>query len=172
MPDAPSSQVPPPTVPSVDLSRYAGLWYEIARLPMRHEDRHASDVTAEYSLQDDGKVRVVNRCMNDEGEPEEAVGEATATDDSNARLEVSFLPEGLRWVPFTRGDYWVLRLDEGYTTALVGTPDRRYLWLLSRGPKMDEATVREWLSFAQAHGFDLAPLIRTPQSGRRAGSAS
>lgn len=165
MPDSPS-RAPLPTVPSVDLSRYAGLWYEIARLPMRHEDRHASDVTAEYSLQEDGKVRVVNRCLDDEGKPEEAVGEATATDDSNARLEVSFLPEGLRWVPFTKGDYWVLRLDDGYTTALVGTPDRKYLWLLSREPKMDEATVRDWLSFAQAQRFDLAPLIRTPQSGR------
>jgi len=158
----------PSTVASVDLSRYDGRWYEIARLPLRQEDRHARNVTADYTLQDDGTVRVVNRCLNDEGQPEEAVAEATAIDDSHARLKVSFLPEGLRWIPFTKGDYWILRLDAGYTTALVGTPDRAHLWLLSREPVMDDAAKREWLGFAAAQGFDLAPLIHTPQDGRPA----
>lgn len=157
-----------PTVASVDLSRYGGLWYEIARLPLRQEDRHARNVTAEYSLQDDGKVRVVNRCINDEGRPEEAVAEATATDASNARLKVSFLPEGLRWIPFTKGDYWILRLEEDYSTALVGTPNREHLWLLSRTPAMEDARKNDWLGFAAARGFDLAPLIHTPQDGRPA----
>lgn len=154
------------TVPSVDLPRYAGLWYEIARLPIRQEDRDASDVTAHYALQDNGKVRVVNRCINGEGKPEEAEGEATPVDDSNAKLEVSFLPAGLRWVPFARGDYWILRLDADYATALVGTPDRKYLWLLSRRPVMNEMARRDWLAFAEAHGFDLGEVIHTPQTGR------
>lgn len=167
MPGNESHAMPLQTVPSVDLPRYAGLWYEIARLPIRQEDRDATDVTAQYTLQGDGKVRVVNRCINGEGEPEEAEGEATPIDESNARLEVSFLPAALRWMPFARGDYWILRLDADYATALVGTPDRRYLWLLSRQPVMDEMGKREWLAFAAAHGFDLAELIHTPQTGRQ-----
>lgn len=154
------------TVASVDLSRYLGTWYEIARLPMRHEDRDATDITAHYSLQDDGKVRVENRCFNADGEPELAVGEAVPIDASNARLEVSFLPEGLRWVPFTKGDYWIMRLDPDYTTALVGGPDRKYLWLLCRRPAMDEQVEREWLEFASGQGFDLSGLIRPRHTGR------
>lgn len=144
----------PATVASIDLSRYLGTWYEIARLPMRQEPEDFTDITAEYSLQDDGKLRVVNRAINGKGEREESVGEATALDASNSRLEVSFLPEGLRWIPFTKGDYWIIRIDEGYTTALVGSPDRKYLWLLSRQPQLDAGTTRAFLEHAREQGFD------------------
>ncbi|HST46072.1 MAG TPA: lipocalin family protein [Luteimonas sp.] len=152
------------TVPSIDLPRYLGLWYEIARLPMRHEPEDYTDITAEYALQDDGNIRVVNRAIDGRGERQEAVGEATAVDASNSRLEVTFLPQGLRWIPFTKGDYWIIHIDSGYSAALVGSPDRRYLWLLSRTPRIEPAMREAFLARAREQGFDLAELIETPQS--------
>lgn len=152
-------------VEQVDLARYLGRWYEIARLPMRHEPVDASDITATYSLNEDGSVRVQNR-MRHNGEVEESIGRATTVDTSNSRLEVSFLPEGLRWIPFTKGDYWILKLDPAYSVALVGSPDHKYLWLLARHPHLDEATVNQYLAHAQAQGFDLSGLIHTPHTGR------
>jgi apolipoprotein D and lipocalin family protein len=153
------------TVPHVDLARYLGTWYEIARKPMRHEDAHARDITATYELDEEGAVRVLNSCLDDDGKVDASEGQAKPTDDTNARLEVTFLPQGLRWIPFARGDYWILRLDEGYTTALVGEPGRKYLWLLHRAPRMDSATRGEWLEFARVRGYDLDDLIFPAQSG-------
>lgn len=152
------------TVPRVDIQRYMGSWYEIARLPMRHEPEGATDITATYTLKDDGKVEVRNRMRHD-GEFHEAVGEATPVDDSGSKLEVSFLPQGLRWIPFTKGDYWIIALDPEYRVALVGSPDRRYLWLLAREPQLDEATRTHYLSIARKQGFDLDALIHAPHTG-------
>lgn len=156
----------PATVGSVDLPRYLGTWFEIARLPMRHEPADYTDITAHYSLQDDGKVRVRNRALDGKGELQESVGEASVVESGNSKLEVTFLPEGLRWIPFTKGDYWILKLDPDYATALVGSPDRKYLWLLSRRPDIDAATKREYLDHARREGFDLDDLIHTPHTGR------
>lgn len=155
----------PATVPSVDLERYLGTWYELARKPMRHEPADYTDITATYSLQEDGKVRVANRARNGEGGPEESIGEATPVPgSSNSKLEVSFLPDGLRWIPFTKGDYWILRVDAEYQVALVGSPDHKYLWLLARTPRIDEGTRRDYLETARAEGYELDDLIDTPQS--------
>lgn len=96
------------TVADLKLPRYLGTWYEIARLPMRHEPEGCTDVSAHYTLLDNGNVGVTNRCRMD-GEIEEATGEACAVDNDSARLEVSFLPKGLRWLPFAKGDYWVIQ---------------------------------------------------------------
>ena len=153
------------TVSRVEIARYMGTWYEIARLPMRHEPEDATDISASYRLQEDGSVQVRNR-MRHRGEVEESVGRATAVDDSASRLEVSFLPEGLRWIPFTRGDYWIIALDPAYTVALVGSPDRRYLWLLCRDTSMDALTREHYLAIAGRQGFDLGPLILTPHTGQ------
>ncbi len=155
---------PLPTVAALDLPRYLGTWYEIDRLPMRHEPEDATDVSAHYTLDDDGSVRVRNRCRRG-GELEEAIGQAKPVDASNSRLEVSFLPEGLRWIPFTKGDYWVILVDGGYTTALVGSPDRKYLWLLAREPHMDETTRQHYIGYARQQGFDVERLIHTPHTG-------
>ena len=157
----------PATVASVDLSRYLGVWYEIARLPIRHEPPDYTDISATYSRNDDGTIRVQNRALDARGQLQESVGQATPVEDiANARLKVNFLPEGLRWIPFTSGDYWVLRLDPDYRTALVGTPDREYLWLLHREPKMDEPTREAYLATAQSQGYDLGRLIITSHTGR------
>lgn len=154
-------------VPSIDLSRYLGVWYEIARLPMRYEKPDFTDITATYTLADDGNVRVRNRALDGDGELQESIGEAVPADDSgNAKLEVTFLPEGLRWIPFTKGDYWVLKFDADYRTALVGEPDRKYLWLLHRDPVIDPALREQFLAAARAQGYDLAELIDTPHTGR------
>lgn len=159
-----SDHSPLPTVASLDLQRYLGTWYEIDRLPMRHEPEDATDISAHYSLDDDGSVRVRNRCIH-KGELQEAIGRATPVDASNSRLEVSFLPEGLRWIPFTKGDYWVIALDPDYSAAMVGSPDRKYLWLLSRQPEMD-ATIRDhYIARARQLGFDVDELIHTPHTG-------
>jgi apolipoprotein D and lipocalin family protein len=132
---------PPPTAPSLDLTRYLGTWYEIARLPMRHEPAEYTDISASYTRQPDGTIRVDNRAFDGDGQLKESVGEAQVVDPAEpGKLAVSFLPEGLRWIPFTKGDYWILRVDEDYRTALVGSPDFEYLWLLHREPDLDAAT--------------------------------
>lgn len=153
------------SVPALELSRYLGLWFEIGRLPLRFEDEDARDVTAEYSLNADGTVRVDNRCLDEKGEPTQAVGQALTDAEHPGRLRVSFLPEALRWIPFTRADYWVLRIDEDYRHALVGTPDRKHLWLLAREPRIEDAVEQPFLGTAREQGYDLAEWIRPEQSG-------
>lgn len=154
------------TASSVDLNRYVGTWFEICRLPLKWEDEHAQDITATYSINEDGSVRVDNRCIGDDGKPQQAIGNATATDESNAKLLVSFLPEYLRWIPFTKGDYWIIRLTDDYTVSLVGTPDRKNLWLLAREHRIDQAVHDDFMATAVAEGFDLSQLITPAQSGR------
>lgn len=155
-------------VTGLDLERYLGTWFEIGRLPLRFEDDDASDVTATYSLDDDdGGVVVDNRCLDEDGVPTGVLGAAAPEDEDPARLRVTFLPEGLRWIPFTKADYWVLRIADDYSVALVGTPDHRYLWLLARTSELEESVQRDYLETARAQGFDLADWIRTPQSGQR-----
>lgn len=155
----------PRTVPLLDLRRYLGLWYEIARLPERHEPVDYTDITATYSLNPNGTVRVDNRALDGSGEPKQSVGEATVVEGSgNAKLDVTFMPDGLKWIPFTTGDYWVLRIDDDYRTALVGTRDRKHLWLLSRTPTIDATTRRSFLETAVVEGYDLAELITARHS--------
>jgi len=152
-------------VPSVDLARYAGLWYEVARLPNRFEEKCAGDVTAEYTLLKEGRVRVVNRCRKKDGEMTEAVGEAKPADrkKENSRLKVRFAPSLLSFLPFVWGDYQIIELAPDYSHALVGSPDRKYLWVLSRTPRMDEGVYQRLLEAARAQGFDTGHMIRTKQ---------
>lgn len=155
------------SVGSLDLNRYSGLWYEVGRLPLRWEDADASDITAEYTPEDDGSLRVDNRCIDKDGAPSQAIGRANPVNGQAGRLQVSFLPQFLQWVPFTKGDYWVLKIDDAYTVALVGTPDHRNLWLLAREPHIDDATKAAYLAEATRQGFDLGKWITPRQSGRR-----
>lgn len=164
---APQTAATPTSVGSIDLERYLGLWYEIGRLPLKYEDEGNSDVTAHYALAADGSVEVDNRALSADGEPVQARGRATMDAAHPGRLSVSFLPAGLRWLPFTQGDYWALRLDPDYRVALVGTPDHRNLWLLSRTPQLDGAVEEEFLVEATRQGYDLRPWIRPRQSGSR-----
>ena len=146
------------TVESVDLSRYIGTWYEIARYPNRFQRDCQSDTTAEYTLRKDGKVQVVNSCRQKDGKTKTARGTAKVADKTtNAKLRVTFF-----W-PFY-GDYWVIGLSPDYRYAIVGDPNRKYLWVLSRAPEMDGSTYGEVLDQIRAAGYDPDRLIKTPQS--------
>jgi apolipoprotein D and lipocalin family protein len=150
-------------VPSVELSRYIGTWYEIARLPNRFQDKCAGDVTATYSILEDGDIRVVNRCRQQNGENTEAEGRArrAAADGPNTKLKVRFAPAFLSFLPFVWGDYWIIDLAADYSYAVVGEPDRKYLWILARSREMDETLLNEILVRVRNQGYNTAPLIRT-----------
>jgi apolipoprotein D and lipocalin family protein len=149
---------PIPTVPHVDLKRYQGTWYEIARLPLHWENKCASHVTATYTLRPDGKISVLNQCRRADGTATATLGtaEPATGDSSNSRLKVSFF-----W-PF-KGDYWVLALDENYQWALVGTPNLKYLWILSRDPELGTHIIDQLLERSRELGFDTSKLTYTRQ---------
>jgi apolipoprotein D and lipocalin family protein len=153
------------TVASVDLSRYAGTWYEIARLPMWFQ-RHCVDSKATYSSRPDGAVGVRNECVTDTGGLEQAEGVATVVDaKTNARLTVVFDNWFARLFGSSReGNYWILDLDPEYRTAMVGTPDRRYLWILSRTPQLEEATYRRLVERARQLGYPVSDFIKAQRS--------
>lgn len=150
---------PVTSVPNLDISRYAGQWYEIARLPMSFQDKCAGDVTAYYTLRDDDLIGVRNACRTVDGENTVAEGVARAVEGHPGRLEVRFAPEWLSWIPFVWADYWVIDKDPGYTWAVVGEPDRDYLWILAREPAMDRKLFEQIKARAVAMGYDLNPLI-------------
>lgn len=146
------------TAQSVDLNRYAGLWYEIARFPNGFEE-NCEGVTAEYALRDDGMISVVNTCRKGavDGKIKRAEGRARVVDEtSNAKLEVSFF--GPFW-----GDYWILDLAEDYSLSLVGEPEGRYLWVLSRTPTISDAVREEALSKLRSLGYNVDALYFTEQ---------
>jgi len=149
------------TVASVDLGRYAGTWYEIARLPMWFQ-RHCVDSQAVYTLRSDGRVGVHNECVTDDGGLAEAEAVATVVDaKTNARLMVVFDNWFARLFGSSReGNYWILDLDPEYRTALVGTPDRRYLWILARAPRIDDGTYNRLVQLARSLGYPVENLVR------------
>lgn len=152
---------PPETVPWVDLTRYQGTWYEIARLPMWFQ-RGCITSMATYGLVESGKISVLNECVTDRGERKTASGYASVFDtQSNAKLEVVFDTWLSRLFPsLVKGKYWIFFLDPDYQTAIVGTPDREYLWILSRTPTMDEEQYRHLVDWCRALGFDTEQLIK------------
>lgn len=153
------------TVERVELDKYLGVWYEVARKPLYFQNKCDRDVTATYTLNENGNVVVDNHCYTKEGKLTQSIGEAFIQNAPfNSKLKVSFLPEAIRWLPFGRGDYWVLKLDENYQTVLVGEPRRKYMWVLSRSPQPDQAVVNEYLEYAKSLGYDLGDVIHTKQT--------
>lgn len=147
------------TVDSIDLQRYAGTWYEIARYPNRFQRKCVSDTKAEYTLRQDGKIQVVNSCRQRDGSLKSARGKAKVVDrKTSSRLKVTFF-----W-PFS-GDYWIIGLDPEYRYAIVGEPNRKYLWILSRTPAMTDALYQEAVQTIESAGYDASRLVSTPQSG-------
>jgi apolipoprotein D and lipocalin family protein len=151
------------SVPRLDLDRYVGRWHEIARLPNRFQARCAAETTADYERLPDGGLRVVNTCVGGDGRMIRATGRARLAqhDGPASRLKVRFAPGILAFLPMVWGDYWVLDVTEDYSAALVGTPNRRYLWILSRQPSLDEGTYRRLVDTAAAQGFAVDSLIRS-----------
>ena len=153
-----TSSTPLEVVSSVDLERYLGRWYEVARFPNGFE-RDCFAVTATYSRKQDGTIKVINSCRKGsvDGPEEIADGTAIVADAaSNAKLEVSFF-----W-PFS-GDYWVLDVADDYQWALVGEPSGRYLWILSRQPHLTAETKAMLIGKLQAQGYNAGALYWTPQ---------
>lgn len=153
---AAGKQAPMQVVPSVDLTRYAGKWYEIARLPNRFQRDCASDTSATYTLRPDGKITVLNQCRQTDGRMKSARGTARLAGgkEPNSKLRVTFF-----W-PFY-GNYWIIDLEPDYRWAVVGEPDRKYFWILSREPQLDEALYNQIVERARNQGYDLSPLLRT-----------
>lgn len=153
---------PPVTVDRVDLSRYMGLWHEIALIPNFFQRRCVADTSAEYALREDGLVSVTNRCRNPSGQIDQVEGVARIVDpQTNAKLEVSFFSLfGLR--PFW-GDYWILGLGDDYDYALIGTPSRRYGWILARDPEVSDEQLAGWLASLAEQGYDPKAFVRSPR---------
>ena len=157
----------PTTVDSVDLKKYAGTWYEIGRLPMYFQRNCASDVTANYTEKTDGSgIIVTNKCVQKDGSGITSEGIAKPVDESGSKLKVTFLPSWIRWLPVGRADYWVLARDADYKTALVGTPDKKYLWLLARSPNVTQETYAKYRQIAQQQGYDLKEFKLTSQTNQ------
>jgi lipocalin/uncharacterized protein YbjT (DUF2867 family)/ligand-binding SRPBCC domain-containing protein len=161
------AQAPAPvrTVPLVDLDRYAGDWFEIARFPNRFQRRCVGDVRASYTRRPDGRFDVVNRCRTADGQTE-ARGVGRIVDERTfARLKVRFAPAWLSWLPVVWGDYWIIGLAADYSWAVVGDPGREYLWILARAPHLDDEPAAAARAVARASGFDVERLVPTPQAG-------
>lgn len=156
----PQTPAPVQSVSDVDLARYGGTWHEVARFPMYFQNQCVGDVTAQYSLLESGRIKVVNRCRTKTGQLKKSEGNASVVKNSgNAQLKVSFF-----W-PF-RADYWVIGLDPQYRWAVVGTPNRKYLWILSRSARMAADDLSAAKAIASQQGFDVERLIA---SERRSG---
>ncbi|MCA1858249.1 lipocalin family protein [Massilia oculi] len=153
------------TIPSLDVKRYMGTWYEIAKFPNEFQKKCVGFTTATYSLREDGRVDVLNRCRRADGSTDASdaiarqVGGATSP-----RLEVRFAPGILSWLPMVWGDYWVIDLDPEYQLAAVSEPKREYLWILSRTPKVDPAVYDALLGRLRAKGLDMNRLVPTRQA--------
>lgn len=152
-------------VPTLDLDRYLGRWYESARYPNRFQKQCLSDVTAEYARRDDGRLSVKNRCKTRDGSFDEVEGVARWEDQkaAPAKLKVRFAPAFLSFLSKVWGDYWILALGPDYRYAVVGDPRHEYLWILARTPELSAADYEAALAAAKANGFDPAHLVKTRQ---------
>ncbi len=152
------------TIPSIDVARYLGTWYEIAKFPNWFQRKCLSGTNANYQLKEDGNVRVTNRCKVEGGEMAQAIGTARQIGGATSpKLEVRFAPDWLAILPFVWGDYWVIDLDPQYQLAAVSDPRREYLWILSRTPKVNQKSYDDLLQRLIAQQFDLTQLSLTPQ---------
>jgi apolipoprotein D and lipocalin family protein len=157
---------PPTPVDSVDLGRYAGLWFEIARMPNRFQRQCARRVTAYYAVREDGRLDMSNRCLKHDGTMDMDSGVARVVEPtSNARLEVSFFR--LLFLNLFWGDYWILGLDEEYRWAIVGTPDRQYGWILGRRPDLPPAVLTGIFSELRRQGYNPDAFEMTIQTLER-----
>jgi apolipoprotein D and lipocalin family protein len=163
-PSSAPSTAPLTAVDTLDVQRYLGTWHEIARYPNWFQRKCVGQVTADYALDSDGSLKVLNRCRQANDEFDEAKGTALQQGGTtSARLKVSFAPAWLSFIPFLWGDYWVIDIDADYQLAAVSEPGRDYLWVLSKTPRVDPARYQALLERLAAKGFDLTKIELTPQ---------
>lgn len=156
------------TIPSLDVPRYMGTWYEIAKFPNWFQKKCVSNTKAVYSVRPDGNLKVLNSCKTSDGGVSEAEGTARQIGAKDSpKLEVRFAPAWLSFLPMVWGDYWVIDLDPQYQVAVVSDPRREYLWILSRTPQLDKKIYDELLQRLQAQQFDVRKLELTTQAGSK-----
>lgn len=152
------------TIETLDVRRYMGTWYEIAKYPNWFQKKCVGNTRAEYSLKPDGKVQVINRCRLENGEMNEAIGTARQLGAATSpKLEVRFAPAWLSFIPAVWGNYWIIDLDNGYQLAAVSEPTRQYLWVLARTPRIDQALYDALLGRLTRKGYDIRSLEATRQ---------
>lgn len=152
-------------IESLVVPRYMGTWYEIAKFPNDFQKKCVGDTSASYSLGQDGRVQVVNRCRTADGTSDVAEGVARQLGGATSpKLKVRFAPAILSFIPMVWGDYWVIDLDENYQLSAVSEPKREYLWILSRTPQVDPAAYDALLARLTTQGLDVSRLVRTPQT--------
>ena len=150
----------PTTVAHVDLQKYVGQWFEIAKIPNWFQRNCVRNTSANYTLRDDGRIDVVNRCEDEDGAVDTAAGIARVVDQqTSAKLEVSFFK--LFGISLFWGDYWILDLGEQYEYAVVGTPSRKYGWILSRSRELEAKTLKAIYKRLRMAGYDPAAFVMT-----------
>ena len=158
------SDAPVKTIASLDVPKYLGTWYEIAKFPNWFQRKCVGNTKATYSMRADGNLKVLNSCKNADGVVSEAEGMARQIGEQDSpRLEVRFAPAWLSFLPLVWGDYWVIDLDPQYQVAAVSDPQRDYLWVLSRTPQLDQKVYQDLLQRLQAQQFDVRKLEITAQ---------
>ncbi|CAN5349247.1 lipocalin family protein [soil metagenome] len=153
------------TVTTVDLKRYSGKWFEIARYPNKFQKQCVGNTIATYTQKANGRIEVLNECLTKNGTVDKATGEAKIIDKTtNAKLEVRFAPSIFSFISSVWGDYWIIDLDENYNYAVIGDPKREYFWILSRNAEMSDAIYQNILRRAEKQGFNPAKVVKTPQN--------
>lgn len=153
------------TVNGIDIERYAGRWYEIAKYPNRFQKQCVANTTANYTLKKNGRIEVLNECVKKDGTTVKAVGEAKIGDKSNnAKLKVRFAPGFTSFLPFVWANYWVIDIAPDYSYSVIGEAGRDYFWILSRSPEMNTTTYQTILRRAETMGYDPNRVEKTPQN--------
>jgi apolipoprotein D and lipocalin family protein len=151
-----AADLPPLRTVTMELPKYMGQWYEVARLANRFQKSCVSATLIRYSLRSDGKFDLYNECKDASGKlvTSTAVGRKADPRGPDSKMKVTFLR------PFS-ADYWVIDLDQDYKWAMTGQPSRDYLWILSREPRIDESLYERLVASAKTLGFDVNKLVRT-----------
>jgi apolipoprotein D and lipocalin family protein len=161
-----AASTPVTTIATLDVPRYMGTWYEIAKFPNWFQRKCVSDTRAQYTAQPDGSVQVFNSCQILDGQRIDALGLAQQVGEvTSPKLKVRFAPAWLSWLPQVWGEYWVIDIDPDYQLAAVSDSKRDYLWVLSRTPRVQPATYEALLQRLKAQGFDTQKLELTTQKG-------
>ena len=160
-----TADTPVKTIASLDVPRYMGTWYEIAKFPNWFQKKCVSNTQAVYSIRTDGNLKVLNSCKTADGEISQAEGTARQQGSKDSsKLEVRFAPEWLSFLPMVWGEYWIIDLDAQYQVAAVSDSKREYLWVLSRTPQLDKKTYDELLLRLRSQQFDTRKLETTQQT--------
>lgn len=160
----PTALQPLQPIASLDVARYQGTWYEIAKYPNSFQNKCVRNTRADYQPQPNGTLQVLNRCVMADGQGTEALGAARQVGAADSpKLQVRFAPAWLSFLPMVWGDYWVIDIDPQYQLVAVSEPKREYLWVLSRTPKVEAVAYQALLTRLAQRGFDLQRIKLSPQ---------